>query len=351
MAKKRVVGLDIGTTAVRAAEIEFGSGGTSGSLLHFAEVPLPINVIRDGEVTDQSIVSSALRQLWANGKFTSKDVVIGVGNQRVAVRELTVPWMTMTDLRASLPYQVQDILPMATDDALLDFFPTDEVESPEGRRLDGLLVAASRDTVAANVLAVESAGLRPVMVDLNAFAILRGMTRGQFASSTVALVDVGARITNVVISSGGLPRFVRALPSGGQDITDAVARALSVSNNDAEQLKREIGVGFATPPEYAEAAESISHIMQNVMESIRNTFNYFASSPRGSRIEMIALTGGGAHLPGLGQLLASTTRANVVLGDPLETFSVARSAGGRVTFNGHESRMVLPIGLAMGVAA
>lgn len=349
MAKKRVVGLDIGTTAVRAAEIEFGSGGST--LVRFAEVPLPLNVIRDGEVAEQGVVAGALKQLWTAGSFASKEVIIGVGNQRVAVRELTLPWMPMSDLRKSLSYQVQDILPMATDDALLDFFPTNEFTAPEGRMLDGLLVAASKDTVAANVLAVESAGLRPVMVDLNAFAILRGMTRGQLANQTVALVDVGARITNVVISSAGIPRFVRALPSGGQDITDAVARALGVSNNDAEQIKREIGVASNVRPEYAEAAESIAHITQNVMESIRNTFSYFASSSQGRRIERVALTGGGAGLPGLGQLLASTTSTNVILGDPLETFTVARSAGGRANFKGSESRMVLPIGLAMGVAA
>ena len=90
----------------------------------------------------------------------------------------------------------------------------------QGRLVQGLLVAAVRDTVTANVMAVESAGLRPTMVDLNAFALLRAMTRGDLAQRTVALVDIGARVTDVTIVAHGVPQFVRTLPSGGQDATD-----------------------------------------------------------------------------------------------------------------------------------
>ncbi len=91
MAKTRVIGLDIGTTAVRAAQLEFGTGGPRGkgqpSLVRYGEVPLPLGAVRDGEVADQAIVTQAIRQLWSNQKFDSRDVVIGVGNQRVVVRD------------------------------------------------------------------------------------------------------------------------------------------------------------------------------------------------------------------------------------------------------------------------
>lgn len=351
MAKHRPVGLDIGTTAVRAAEIDFGSGKSGGTLVAYDEVLLPLGAIRDGEVADQAAVSGALKELWAKGKFRSKNVILGIGNQRVAVRELSLPWMPMAQLRASLPYQVQDLLPMSTDDALLDFYPTDDYDGDAGRTLDGLLVAAARDTVAANVLAVEAAGLQPVMVDLNAFALLRGMTRGPLGRQTAALVDIGARITNVVIVANGVPRFVRALPSGGQDATDAVARALGISNADAEALKRELGVGMTSKPEHADGAEALAHVSQNLVEAVRNTFSFYTGSQGGTQIDVVALTGGGAHLPGLGQFLASASRLSVTLGDPVGGLQVAKGIGGRERFIGHESRMALPIGLAYGVAA
>jgi type IV pilus assembly protein PilM len=355
VARTRVIGLDIGTTAVRAAQLEFGPGGPSGkgqpSLVRYGEVPIPLGAVRDGEVADQPVVSNAIKQLWATQKFDSKDVVIGVGNQRVVVRELALPAMPMAQLRSSLPFQVQELLPMSTDEALLDFYPAQETTTDQGRMVHGLLVAAVRDTVTANVLAVESAGLRPTMVDLNAFALLRGMARGELAQRTVALVDIGARVTDVTIVAHGVPRFVRTVAQGGQDATDAIARALTVSSSEAESLKRQIGVGYAVAPELQEASDALHTVARNLVETVRNTFVYYAGNNPGAGIDVVVLTGGGAHLPGLGQYLSSASRLPVTLGDPLATLSIARTAGSRDTYSGRESLMALPVGLAFGVAA
>jgi type IV pilus assembly protein PilM len=240
---------------------------------------------------------------------------------------------------------------MSTDEALLDFYPTSESESERGREVNGMLVAAVRDTVTTNVLTVESAGLRPVMVDLNAFALLRGMTRGELADRTVALVDMGARVTNVVISDHGVPRFIRTLPSGGQDGTDAIARALGISIPEAETLKRQIGIGYAVAPEFADAAEALHAVTHNLIEAVRNTFVYYSGNNPGAGIEMAVLTGGAAHLPGLGQYLSSASRLAVTLGDPLQSVQTSRVAGGRDALNGKESLMAMSLGLAYGEAA
>lgn len=164
-----MIGLDIGTTRVRAAEVVVSGRGASAqpTLVRFGEVALPPGAVRDGEVEDTGTVSAAIRRLWSDAKFGSRDVNIGVGNQRVVVRELDLPWMPLPQLRQSLPFQVQELLPMDTDEALLDYFPTGEVEGPQGRLVHGMLVAATRDTVRANVMAVEGAGLRPQLVDLS----------------------------------------------------------------------------------------------------------------------------------------------------------------------------------------
>lgn len=354
MASTRVIGLDIGTGAVRAAELEFGSGGPTGknppTLQRFGEVPLPLGAVRDGEVVQQDLVASALKQLWSKAKFASKDVVIGVGNQRVLVRETDLPWMPRQQLTESLAYQVGDLLPMATNDALLDYCPTAELDGPQGRMVHGLLVAAQRDTVNANVLAVEGAGLRPVMVDLNAFALVRALARGEYAHRTVALVDIGAQITTVVVAAHGQPRLVRALPVGGHQVTTAVASALGIAAAEAENVKREIGVGFAVSPDRQQAAENVAEVVRQLVESVRNTFVYYAGNNPGAGIEMVVLTGGGAHLPGLGQYLSSASRIAVTLGDPLAGLRAAKSAG-RERLAGRESLIALPVGLAYGVAA
>ena len=354
MASTRVIGLDIGASGVRAVELEFGSGGPTGktppTLHRFGQVPLPPGVVRDGEVAQPETVATALRQLWSHAKFESKDVVIGVGNQRVLVRELDLPWMPLPQLKQSLPFQVSEMLPMSAEEALLDYYPTAEFDGPQGRTVRGMLVAAQRTTVNANVLAVEAAGLRPVMVDLNAFALLRALARGELATVTAAFVDIGASITNVVISEQGVPRLVRSLPSGGQNVTNAVAAALGVPAGDAERIKRETGVGMTGGPQGAEASEAVATVVRGLVESVRNTFVYYASNNPGAAIGVVVLTGGGSDLPGLGQYMSSASRMPVTIGDPLAGLRSVKNLP-RDAFNGHQSLLALSVGLASGVAA
>jgi type IV pilus assembly protein PilM len=238
---------------------------------------------------------------------------------------------------------------MSTDEALLDFCPTGEANGPAGRVMHGMLVAATKDTVRANVLAVESAGLRPQLVDLGPFAILRSIIRGDLAQRTVAVVDIGARITHVIIAANGTPRFVRILPSGGQNATDAVATAMSVSAPDAEAIKRQLGIGFAPQHEFAAATEALNSVVGPLVEAIRNTFVYYAGNNPGAGIDMVVLTGGGAHLPGLGQYLSSASRLAVSMGDPLTHLRVAKSVGSHMPEQ--PSMLTMPLGLAYGVAA
>ncbi len=352
MAKRNLVGLDIGTTHVRGAEVSYGSDGPTGrgTLNAFGQVALPGGAVQDGEVIEVETVASAIKQLWAQAKFSTKDVAIGVGNQRVIVRDLEVPWMPMPQLRQALPYQAQDILPMAADDALLDFYPTLEGEGNNGRVVRGLFVAAVKDTVEANLRAVTRAGLNPVHVDLNAFGLLRALSNGAQMSQTVAMVDVGARITNVVVASRGVPVFVRVLPAGGQDVTDAVASAMKIGTQQAEALKREIGVGYAVPADREAAAEATSAVTRALIESIRNTFVYFAQANPGTPIEGAVLTGGGVHLPGFGQFLASASRLPVTLGNPFDNLSTSKGLG-RDLPQGTEYVATLAIGLGSAVAA
>lgn len=294
-------------------------------------------------------MASALRQLWKEARFTSRDVVLGVGSQRVVVRELELPWAPMTQLRASLPFQVQDLLPMPVDDALLDYYPTSQYDGPNGRSLNGLLVAASRDTVRTSLMAAESAGLRPQMVDLNGFALLRSLVRGDLFGDVVALVDIGARATNVVVSAHGVPRFSRVLPSGGQDVTDALAGRMEISAHEAEALKRRIGVGMAVPPDLQAGAQAIAEVTRTLVEAVRNSFVYYASNNPGAGISRVLLTGGGAHLPGLGQYLATASRLPTAFGDPLAGVRVGADVAARLPES--SSYMALPVGLAYGVAA
>lgn len=353
MAVRRVIGLDIGTTGVRAAQLEFGKGGPSATVQptvsRLAQVTVAPGAIREGEVDDQHAVANALRELWQRGKFDTKEVVIGVGNPRTVVRDLVMPRMPLPQLRSTLPYQVTEMLPMQVSDALLDFYPTREFEGEDGPSVLGLLVAAPLDAVTTNIIAVEAAGLTPTMVDLNAFGLLRALARGDYLQRTVAFVDIGARTTTVVVSAAGVPALVRILRAGGQDATDGVATAMQVSQPDAERIKREVGIGFQPVAGYEAAVEAVRAASTSLVESVRNTLTFFASNNPGLGVEVVVLSGGGAHLPGLGQYLASMVRLPVTLADPFSTVRVGKGVNpsGLTEFT---SMFTVCVGLGYGVA-
>ena len=254
----RLVGLDIGTSSVRAAELTLGKGGAT--LERFGQVALPTGSVRDGEVIDADVVAEAIRQLWAQAKFTSKKVVVGVANQKVVVRQIDLPWMPGDELKKALAFQVQDHIPMPVEHAILDYHPLEEFTNESGARtLRVLLVAAARDMVGSTLEAVQKAGLSPQMVDLTSFAVLRSMGTspqgtGLAALESEALIDIGASVTNIVIHQDGVPRFVRILLMGGADLTDvpAVAHRDQRQHRDLAVLGRVQGaeqdVAAAAPP-------------------------------------------------------------------------------------------------------
>ena len=355
MAKTRVVGLDIGTTNVRAAEVEFGPKGPAGTerpkVVKFAEVPLPDGSIRDGEVVEPAIVSTAIRQLWKQAGFGSKEVVIGVGNQRVMVRDVELPAMPLPQLRASLPYQVGDLLPVAVDDAHLDFVPTGVSQGRAGDQVTGLLVAATKDTVMANVDAVENAGLQVTMVDLTALALTRSLVRGQYLDKTVAIVDIGARIATVVIVEAGVPKFVRVLPTGGHDMTEAVGRALNVPNETAEGIKKNIGIGLPVANELIPAAQAVAEVGHVLVEAVRSTLAFFTMNASGGSLDALIMSGRGSSLTGFGQYLATAARVGVVLAAPLSTMEPADGLPTGSKLEDAQRVMGVSLGLAFGVAS
>src|SRR5437773_3909372 len=238
MAKTRI-GLDVGSTAARAVEVNVAS--EPPVLLRAAQVPMQPGAIENGEVRQPEAVSEALRDLWRRGGFKGRQVYMGVGNQRVVVREVALPWLPEKELRDSLPYQVQEFIPIPVEEAVLDFDVLEEFEHEGARMLRVLLVAAQRPMVQQVVEVAQQAKLEPVGLDLVAFALVRSVGARDAAifdaSGEEAVIDVGAEITSIVVHEGGVPRFVRMLPTGGNDITNAVARALAVNVEEADRLK------------------------------------------------------------------------------------------------------------------
>ena len=352
VARRTVVGLDIGTSGVRAAELRHGRGGRT--LERFGQVGLPVGAVHDGEVVDVEAVAAALRELWTQARFTTRRVVVGVANQKVVVRQVDLPLLPAKELRASLSFQVSDYIPMPVEQAILDYHPLEELTDENGNRtLRVLLVAAARDMVGSLLQAVEAAQLQPAMVDLTSFAVLRSQVPATAGLSVTAeaLVDVGASVTNIVVHCGGVPRFVRILLMGGDDITAAVADRLGVSAEQAEDLKLFTGLSPADAEAEHPAGRAIASTGGAFVEEVRSTLNYYASQPGAPRIGRVVLSGGGSLLTGLAERLSDATRLPVELGRPMSGLRMGRTGLTDEQLAVVEPLITVPVGLALGMAS
>ena len=342
----RIVGLDIGNEVLRGVELEYGARRRP-VVQRYHEVALPDGAVHNGEVVEENTVATALKRLWAEGKFRSRDVVIGLGNQKVLARDLVVPLGSIGAIRQALPFQVQDLIPVPVAEALLDFYPIAEINSETGPAVSGLLVAAVKASVLANVNAVRKAGLWPVDVDLIPFALQRSI--GAETTGTAAVIDIGATTTNIVISTGGVPQFVRIIPAGGDDLTRALVTRLGIDRELAERVKAGVGLASGSVlPEDRLAVEVIYEVTRELLNSLRNTLSYFTNTRQSRQVEQVVLSGGAARLPGFAEALASMTSITVTIADPFSKVELGKDAK---QLAGSPARAAVALGLVLGRAA
>ena len=240
---------------------------------------------------------------------------------------------------------------MPVAEALLDFYPVAETREEGREMISGLLVAAVKEAVLANVDAVQAAGLEPVEVDLIPFALTRALIAGNSAQGTVALVHVGAVTTTVVVAIDGVPQFVRIIQNGSEDITNALSTRLGIDSRQADQVKR--GFGLTTEgisADWRPAVEVIYQATGDLMGGIRNTLSFYVSTRPGAVIDKIFVSGGGAEMTGFSSALAETMRIQVFTPNALDRFAIARTVSPESVDAG-SAGLPVAVGLALGSVA
>lgn len=343
-----IVGVDIGQTAIRAVEAKASKSGPI-EVRAYHEAALPEGAVRNGEVVEPTAVATILKKMWVDAKFGTKDVLLGMGDQKVVARDLVMPNVPAGQIRDLLPLRVQELIPMPVAEAILDFYPVAEAPSTEeGPAVRGLLIAAYADAVSVNVNAVKRAGLHVVGVDFIPFALQRAV--GSASEGVSAIVDIGATTTNVIVAAHGVPDFVRIIPAGSDDATRALVNQLEVPRDHAEKLKVAQGLHpEIVPPNDAKSAGVILDVTRELMTSIINTLRYYSSTHDNARVESLVLTGNGARLRGLPAALAQSTGITLVAPAPFSRVKMPKSLG---SFGVSEAlRAGAAVGLAMGVQA
>lgn len=341
MAGVNPIGLDIGSSSIRAVEVRRTKD--EHILSNFGEILLPPGIVVGGVPRDPVSITSALKQLWAACKFDTKKVMLGVTNPQLMVREMSVSNLPAKQMRRALPFQVRDMLPLDVEHSLLDFHPLEEPE--DNPTVRGLLIAMPKDAVMVAVEAAEKAGLHVVGVDLASFAVLRAASR--LDAQVEAIVDIGAEVTSVVVHADGEPLIVRTVPRGGVEITQAMATRLDLPMPEAEALKCRFGLHGDDRPDTATAA---ADAVRPLVNELRGSFAYVASSERQKQVTRVALCGGSAKMPGLAAHLQSQLGVPVMYADSGVRLQLLRTARRR-DFDSFLPSAAVSIGLTLGAAA
>ena len=335
----------------------------------YGSIDLPMGSVMDGEIIDPEAVSSAIRELWRKAGVTSKDVAIGLSNQKVVVRLIDLPFMDRAELAGAIQYQAQDYIPIPVEEAILDFQIVGEYVTPSDEHMmEVLLVAAQRDMVSSVVTAVEAAGLRPNLIDVTSFAIVRallGETDGELADITAepgqatAVVHLSAGLTNIAVVDKGVPRFTRVSSLGGNEFTTSIGNVLNATFDDAERLKLAIGMTpvDASPvqdlPNGVDAAtvqavrDACDREAGKLIAEIRRSLDYYLTQTSQVRtVPTVLLTGSPSQLHNLPEQLEAGLHANVLPADPLERIQSTSKTGPLVEADRYGAAAA--IGLAMG---
>ncbi len=368
----RVVGLDVGTHGVRAAEIMLGRNG-SVTLVRFGQVALPPRAVVAGEVAEPGAVAFALKRLWREAGFSTKKVILGVGNQRVVVRPAELPEMDPSDLRSAIEFQADELIPIPLTEAILDFQQLERIESPDGEPLVRVLVVAAQKEMVASLLeAIDGADLEATMIDIIPFAMLRSLadpdghlqpggdgtdhdltlggtdpSADPSAAVAEALVDIGSGTTNIVVHEYGVPKFIRTLVIGGDDLNTALSAELGIDHDEAEALKRQVSAGAIDDDRAARAAAVIDDRISPLVEEIQGSLDYHLAQETSRPLRRVVLTGAASRLPRIAERLRSTVDVPIEPGDPLARIEVGDTGLSDEQLDRAGDVMAVPLGLAL----
>src|SRR6266404_622705 len=236
---KSIVGLDIGSSAVKAVELR--SNGKGFKVGAVAVEPVPPDSIVDGAIIDGGAVSAAIRRIFEHKTFKTRDVAASLSGNAVIVKKISLPVMTEAELSESIYWEAEQYIPFDIQDVNLDYQILDPGTSAESKgTMDVLLVAAKKEKIADYTGEISQAGRVAVVVDVDAFALQNAYEAnyGLESGQVVVLINAGASAININIVTGDQSVFTRDISMGGNSYTEAVQKELNLPFESAEQLKR-----------------------------------------------------------------------------------------------------------------
>ena len=343
--RKRTVGLDIGSSSIKLVEILDASEGYL--LNNFSQVPLEKGIIVEGSVVDANALSERIRGLFKISGCKTKRVVTSLSGHKVISKKATFPTLEADDLRQLINDEAGNYLPFDdVKDVSFDFQILGESEGNPGQ-MDVVLVAAKKDIVQNYADAIQKAGLKAVIMDVDSFALeTMYETNYDFEEhDVVVLVNIGASITNINVVKGGQSIFTRDVSMGGQSITDSIQEKLSVPFEEAERIKIEAAKENAHPGSGSQV--NPLDFAEPLFMEIERSIDYFRSTHGGEYIKELILSGGSAKIGGIVETLTQRLSIDTQIVNPFQNIAYNKKIFDPVTIEDIGPVAALGIGLAL----
>jgi len=310
------IALDIGSTFIKLVQLK--GANKNYQLVKFGMVPLPPEVIVEGAVMDAGRVVEAIKELLVLQKVTTKEVVVSVSGSSVIIKRVAVAEMSDEELAESIKWEAEQYIPFSIDDVNVDFQKLGP-GAAEGQA-DVLLVAVKKDKINDYVNLVKEAGLEPVVMDVDAFALANMYELNyDIAAGITALLNIGASVMNINILKDGASIFTRDITVGGNRYTEALQRDFGLTYEDAEKVKR---------GEVVEGAdkEQIDAVMSSVTDDIvsetQRSFEFFRSTTGSDKVSQVLLSGGCARVGNFATILSERLEIPVEVSNPFKNITV-----------------------------
>lgn len=292
---KKIVGLDIGASSIKMAELDVGRQGAK--LLSFGIASLPPGSVNYGEIQNPDALSASIRQMLQSFQIQRKSVALGLAGTAVIVKKITIPRIDKKLLKDQIRWEAEQYIPFDINSISLDYHLIQS--DNETDMMDILLIACQNDVVTTYANVVQSAGLDLKLADVSGFALanLFEFNYGKFPGQSIALLNIGATTTNFVVVQNGDLIFCRDINVGGQNYTYEIHKELGVSLVEAESLKLTAVRGEGVPDEVHSVMSSVN---ESIKDEIRGNFEYFSGANNSAQpIQQCFFTGGSGSTPGL----------------------------------------------------
>jgi len=318
--KTHLVGLDIGSSAIKAAEVI--ETKTENALHNFGMLNIAPGIIEEGTIKDHDAVSAAIRELFSANNIKNKNVAISIGGYSVIVKKISVQTMTEDELQETIHFEAEQYIPFDISDVNLDFQILGENDQ-NPNQMNVLLVAAKKEMVSDYIHLIELAGLHTVILDIDSFA-LQNIFEFNYATEeeSVALIDIGASKTSLNILKGYSSVFMRDVSLGCGQINQQIVSLADCSIEEAEKIKLSEQSAIISAEDLANI---VSSVVSDWTTEIRRAIDFFYSTYPDDHISKIILSGGGANITEFRQLLSDEISTEVEIINPFDKFSVESS--------------------------